>query len=376
LGNTADGVNLEFNGTAPTTVEASKIWNNVISGNNGDGVEVAAQNVSFSGFNSNAPQVAALFVVDMAARRRSNFNANSPEIAPTGNRIGTNAAGTAALGNSGNGVSITNVTTNIGGANPADGNIIAHNGAKGIVIFSGTGNLIESNAIFSNAILNIDLGGDGLTPNDLGDTDTGANNLQNYPVLTSASSSGAGTTVSGAINTTPNTALTLQFFASTGGAMITGGNPLGTFAVTSNASGNASFSATFPVGTPAGRFVSATARTNDTNVGNENNTSEISPGVAVLGPTAASVSVAGRVLYANGRGVARAIVSLTNTSGATRTAMTNSFGYYRFEDVAAGETYVFNVTAKRLSFAPLALNLTEEIESLNFTAQFSQKRLR
>lgn len=88
-----------------------------------------------------------------------------------------------------------------------------------------------------------------------------------------------------------------------------------------------------------------------------------------LPPSAASVSIGGRVLTDFGRGVAKARVSLTDSNGETRTTLTNPFGYYWFEEVAAGETYVFSVSHKRYSFAPQVLSVTEEISDLNFTAE-------
>ncbi|MGI8639174.1 MAG: carboxypeptidase regulatory-like domain-containing protein [Pyrinomonadaceae bacterium] len=86
-------------------------------------------------------------------------------------------------------------------------------------------------------------------------------------------------------------------------------------------------------------------------------------------PTAASVSVSGRVLSAaNGRGVFGARVTLVDANGATRYAMTNPFGYYRFNEVAAGETYIFTATHKRYQFAPQVVSVTEELTELNFVA--------
>lgn len=94
LGNSSDGINLEFNGTAPTSIEPSKIWNNVISGNNGDGVRLFS-NANFNRNNA-SPQAGVFFLVDIAARR-NNFNAALP-VAPTGNKIGTNADGATGIG--------------------------------------------------------------------------------------------------------------------------------------------------------------------------------------------------------------------------------------------------------------------------------------
>jgi subtilisin-like proprotein convertase family protein len=86
-------------------------------------------------------------------------------------------------------------------------------------------------------------------------------------------------------------------------------------------------------------------------------------------PTAAAVSVSGRILDANGQGVSRAVVTLSSGAGGTRTAITNGFGYYRFEDVGVGENYVFGISSKRYQFAPQVITVNEEMTDLNFTAQ-------
>lgn len=86
-------------------------------------------------------------------------------------------------------------------------------------------------------------------------------------------------------------------------------------------------------------------------------------------PTAASVTIGGRVLDIRGRGINRARVNLTDQNGETRAALTNSFGFYYFADVSAGQTYIFSVRHKQYTFAPQVLNVTEEIGDLNFTAQ-------
>jgi hypothetical protein len=117
-----------------------------------------------------------------------------------GNFIGTDATGTAALGNFYGIVDVVNSGSGemIGGTVPGAGNIIAFNGGgasdgNGIVIVAGSGHSILGNSIYANTTngqgpasgLGIDLGWDGVTLNDLGDVDTGVNNLQNFPVLTS-----------------------------------------------------------------------------------------------------------------------------------------------------------------------------------------------
>lgn len=84
--------------------------------------------------------------------------------------------------------------------------------------------------------------------------------------------------------------------------------------------------------------------------------------------TAAGVTAAGVVSDGGGRAVSRAIVQLIDQAGNTRTARTNSFGRFQFEDVPAGENYVINVFSKGLTFNSQIVNLTENAQDLNFTA--------
>ena len=86
-------------------------------------------------------------------------------------------------------------------------------------------------------------------------------------------------------------------------------------------------------------------------------------------PTAAGVSVSGRVVVGSGAGVSNAVVTLTDSSGITRTARTSSFGYYRFDDVEGGQTYVISIQSKRYSFTPQIVNVIEETTEINFAAQ-------
>lgn len=105
-----------------------------------------------------------------------------------GNAIGTNFDGSVALGNGSSGVALYGDGDNqIGGTAEGEGNIIAYNGSDGISVFDGTGNTLSRNLLHDNAQLGIDLGDDGVTPNDgLLDPDGGANELQNFPRLNSA----------------------------------------------------------------------------------------------------------------------------------------------------------------------------------------------
>lgn len=73
--------------------------------------------------------------------------------------------------------------------------------------------------------------------------------------------------------------------------------------------------------------------------------------IQALVPSAANVSVSGRVM-ANGRGVSRANVTITDAQGNPRRAITNAFGYYRFDEVSVGQTYVIEAASKKYTFAP------------------------
>jgi hypothetical protein len=90
----------------------------------------------------------------------------------------------------------------------------------------------------------------------------------------------------------------------------------------------------------------------------------------IAGPTAAAVSVSGRVTTATGRGITNVRISLTDSNGEVRTATTTSFGYYHFEDVQAGETYIIGARGKHYSFTQprQVLSVNDEMTNVNFIA--------
>jgi hypothetical protein len=138
-------------------------------------------------------------------------------------------------------------------------------------------NFILSNSIFANTNLGIDLGGDGVTANDPGDTDVGANTLQNYPVLLTAISDGAGTTVNGTLNSLPNATYTVELYRNTSchtSGFGEGKFFLGSANVSTDGGGNGAFTVPLPF-TPIGQQISSTAT--DTS----GNTSEFSQCVTV-----------------------------------------------------------------------------------------------
>ncbi len=193
-----------------------------------------------------------------------------------GNWIGLDATGTTNLGNFGHGVFFTsNARFNfIGATNSGAGNRIAFNSQDGIYVQSGTNNAIRGNNIWSNNALGLDLDNDGITANDAGDPDTGANFRQNFPTITNAVLSVGNTLIQGTNNSLPSTTFFLDFFASfTRDATTTNGEGqvyLGSTTVTTGADSNAAFSVNLPLTATGGRWITATAT--DTN----GNTSEFS----------------------------------------------------------------------------------------------------
>jgi hypothetical protein len=88
-----------------------------------------------------------------------------------------------------------------------------------------------------------------------------------------------------------------------------------------------------------------------------------------LAPTAAPVSITGRVFDSTGRAISKARVILTDQDGTILSAITNAFGYYNFDGVVAGRSYVASITSKGYTFAPRLISVTDDLTDLNFFAQ-------
>jgi photosystem II stability/assembly factor-like uncharacterized protein len=216
-----------------------------------------------------------------------------------GNYIGLNAQGTEPVPNTQGGIqfgpSFSSNNNVVGGSASGAANTIAFNGGPGIAVISGTGNSLRGNSIFSNAGLGIDLvrasftTPDGVTANDVNDTDNGGNNLQNFPLVTSVLSMGGNTTIQGSLNSTPSTTFQIDFY--TNAALDPSGNGEGaqffnTTSVTTDNNGNATINVTFPAALPAGRIITATA------TDPAGNTSEFSAGDAAGANGSVQFSVA------------------------------------------------------------------------------------
>src|SRR5262249_31994700 len=111
----------------------------------------------------------------------------------------------------------------------------------------------------AGSILGVDLGGDGVTANHPGGVDQGPNDLQNYPVLSSAATT-TGSVITGTLNSVPNTNFRIGFYSNTVGPDFRAGEEiLGFTDVTTDANGDAMFTFVPPIPVPVGRFVTSTA---------------------------------------------------------------------------------------------------------------------
>jgi Calx-beta domain len=286
---------------------------NIISGNNGDGLSINL--------------------------------ADSSQV--QGNFIGTDVTGVNSLSNTLSGLVITGGTNStIGGAGTA-GNIVAFNGTNGVTVNTngsiGTGNSILSNSIFTNTKLGIDLGNNGVTPNDLKDPDTGANNLQNFPVINSAAKSGGNVLISGTINSTPNTSFTIELFSNstcdpTGNGE--GQKLIGVTTATADSGGDASFFTAASMSNLIGSFITATATAPD------GNTSEFSQCTQLSTPL--PVVQFGQSSYSTFEDCTAVTITVAR-EGDTSTSASVS---YSTQPGSASERSDFDTASETISFAP------------------------
>lgn len=267
LGNALGGI-LISNSSSNIIGGSTSNERNIISGNQSDGI----------------------IIIALSSENSSNNTIK-------GNYIGTDISGNLALPNNGHGISISDFNLNntiinnsIGGTSPNEGNVIAYNLGNGInfskrnalSIFSG--NHIAQNSIFANQTSGIDLAGnsaDGITPNDPQDTDTGANDLQNYPVLSAsfAPLNTFDTQIQGTFNSTPSSSFRIEFFANPADER-QGKIYLGASSISTDANGDTIFDITIPNKiVPNGYYITATATNLSTN-----NTSEFAAQIQHVNP--------------------------------------------------------------------------------------------
>jgi hypothetical protein len=231
----------------------------------GAGVELQGSNCTLGGstaaarnviFNGNPSKLAAV-VIDGGATNEL----------VEGNLIGTQIDGTDPL----TGLSASNYVTDgidvFGKDDTIVGNTIAYSGLDtppseffGVGIdVGGMNNRISQNVMFDNQLVGIEFANTLYTPNGA-NPGTGPNNSQNFPVLTSATVSGGQTVITGMLSSQADTQYTLEFFAAADkdpGDFVEGRTFLGSKQITTDATGNATFSFAGPAN--PGPFYTATA---------------------------------------------------------------------------------------------------------------------
>ncbi len=88
----------------------------------------------------------------------------------------------------------------------------------------------------------------------------------------------------------------------------------------------------------------------------------------VFSPTAASVDVSGRVFTPAGQPIKNAEIFLTGGDGVVHTTRSNPLGYYFFEEISVGETYILSAKAKQHTFNPVLVNVLDSMTDLNLIA--------
>ncbi|MCC6561337.1 MAG: right-handed parallel beta-helix repeat-containing protein [Xanthomonadales bacterium] len=210
----------------------------------------------------------------------------------TGGSLGVvirdNEIGRALQGNAGHGVYVGggSFSVIVGGSSEgvdAGGNWISYNSGAGVRVADGDAVRVRGNVLWNNMQLGIDLGTAGVTANDAGDGDTGANDLQNFPVLGAASVLGGNLTVSGSLDSGANANYYIDVYANSScdaSGHGQGYRYLGRIDVSTAANGQASFQQSFADDEILpGQFITAAAtRTGPTNIGDS---SEFSSCLAV-----------------------------------------------------------------------------------------------
>ncbi len=251
-----------------------------------------------------------------------------------GNAIGTDASGTRNLGNAGAGVFVFYGATNeqIGGTASGAANTIAFNAQDGVFVQYGYAVTVRGNSIHDNAGLGIDLW-----------QGTGANHLQSYPVLTGPLA-GSTTSVSGTLSSSANSTYTLDFYASAvanPSGYGEGKRYLGSATVMTDATGNATFTATGLGSTSPGEIISATATdaTGDTSQFAADVTA-LAPTTTTLGAPTVTYGAAGviTVTVASALGTPAGNVSLTVDNGTPiKQALINGSSTFSVNGLSAGD---------------------------------------
>lgn len=243
-------------------------------------------------------------------------------------------------------------------------NLIRSNRLDGVRVTAGTGVRIKENDIFWNGGLDIDLNGDIVTANDVGDSDTGPNGLQNFPVITSVASIGlTATRVSGTLDSTPNSTFRIELFSNRvcddtehgGGEVFS--EPVD---VTTGSDGRAAFTVQMNRPSTAHNLVTATATSAS------GDTSEFSSCFFVQ---SFLVEVSG-IVTRNGAPLAGVSVTLGGNSYGTK--VTAADGRYVFGSLPAGGTYTLTPSLGGHTFSSTTTTITPVV---NATVNFAATRL-
>jgi Calx-beta domain/IPTL-CTERM motif len=369
------GINMNFGGASNVIGGVTAAERNVVSGNRLDGVDMAPSggvlqgnfigtdvtgSTALGNGNFGVVVVGSNTLVGGLAAGAGNLVSGNTSIGIgiavgatgntiQGNRVGTDATGTVAVGgHSAAGIEVDASNNLIGGTAAGAGNTVAFNLGHGVRVGNGTGSAIEGNSIFANGGLGIKLDG-GLGPiiNDPGDADTGANNFQNYPVLTAASVNAGSATISGTLNSAAGTNFRVEFFASAVCEPFNlshgeGQSFIGFANVATDAGGNASFG---PVlfAAPAGQAVITATATDPLN-----NTSEFSVCVAATAPPLPSLSINNVSANEGDSGTTPFAFTVTLSAASASTVTVN----YATANVTATAGTDYVAASGMLSFAP------------------------
>ena len=259
--NTGYGVQInESDSTIGGTAAADR---NVISGNGAGGIQI---DDGTSGFHISLPNGALV----------------------EGNFIGTDPTGQSAAPNQGNGITIVNAGSTIGGTDVGAGNVIAFNTQTGVMMSPGSG--VLTNSIFSNDSKGIDVEGAVFSGMD-GDGQLLPAPQLSYAVESPGSAAGSFQVQVGGVLNVPNSfpffdasslTCTIQVYATLNGEPPGQGQLfLGSVQVTTNANGFATFTLS-NLSVPAGSGTTFTATVN-TRFISASNTSEFSAPLAIVG---------------------------------------------------------------------------------------------
>jgi hypothetical protein len=263
-----------------------------------------------------------------------------------GNYIGVQADGQSPLPNTQNGITISTPGNTIGGTVVGAGNLIAYNGFSGVHVSnlaSAIGNAILGNSTFLNKGYGIHLGISGVILNDDGDADTGPNNRQNFPTLSSAISTGGAASVTATLNSNPNTQFRIEVFACDACDTLSGQGRtfVGATNLSTDSSGNAVQNFALTSFVPPGTNLTATATSAS------NDTSMFSPCQQVTAAPAGTLQFS-TATYSAGESSGSATITVTRTGG---TSSAVSVEYYTGSPSAATVNVDYKYTSGILNWA-------------------------